>query len=89
MNINHYLDEDKKIKTWPSKKSVKIEILAYLSEKFEPDVFYTEKEVNEIVKSWHTFGDFFLLRRELIDKKFLSRTQDGANYWKEERTTTE
>ncbi len=89
MNINQYLDGDKKIKTWPSKKSVKIEILAYLSEKFEQDVFYTEKEVNEIVKNWHTFGDFFLLRRELIDKKFLSRTQDGANYWKEERTTTE
>ena len=89
MNINQYLDEDKKIKTWPSKKSVKTEVLAYLAEKFEPDVFYTEKEVNEIVKNWHTFGDFFLLRRELIDKKFLSRTQDGSKYWKEERTTIE
>ena len=89
MNINQYLDEDRKIKTWPSKKSVKIEVLAYLSEKFQPDVFYTEKEVNEVVKSWHTFGDFFLLRRELIDKKFLSRTQDGAKYWKEERTIIE
>lgn len=89
MNINQYLDDDKKIKIWPSKKSVKTEVLAYLSEKFEPNVFYTEKEVNEIVKSWHTFGDFFLLRRELIDKKFLSRTQDGSKYWKEERTTTE
>jgi hypothetical protein len=89
MSINQYLDEDKKIKIWPSKKSVKIEILAYLAEKFDTDVYYTEKEVNEIVKYWHTFGDFFLLRRELIDKKFLSRTQDGAKYWKEERTTPE
>jgi hypothetical protein len=89
MNINQYLDEDNKIKIWPSKKVLKTEVLAYLAEKFEPGVFYAEKEVNEIIKAWHTFGDFFLLRRELIDKKFLSRTQDGSKYWKEERTVTE
>ncbi|WFR59529.1 DUF2087 domain-containing protein [Anaerocolumna sp. AGMB13025] len=84
MNIDNFLNEDNKIKTWPSKRELKIAVLSYLSEKFEKGTYYTEKEVNEIIKTWHTFGDFFLLRRELIDKKFLSRTNDGATYWKEE-----
>lgn len=82
MNIEQYLDENKKIKVWPSKRTMKDEVLAYLAEKFEPDIVYTEKEVNEIIKSWHTFGDFFLLRRELIEKKLLLRTNDGAKYWR-------
>ncbi|QHQ62886.1 DUF2087 domain-containing protein [Anaerocolumna sedimenticola] len=84
INIERFLDEDKKIKIWPAKRDLKIEILKYLSEKFETGVFYTEKEVNEIIKNWHTFSDFFLLRRGLIDMKYLSRTKDGLQYWKEE-----
>lgn len=84
MGIEQFLDENKKIKAWPSKGNFKTAVLSYLSEKFETGVFYSEKEVNDIIKSWHTFGDFFLLRRELIDKKFLSRTLDGAKYWKED-----
>ncbi len=83
MNIDRFLDEDKKIKLWPGKREMKMEVLHYLSEKFETGVFYTEKEVNEIIKNWHTFGDFFLLRRELIEMKYLSRTRDGLQYWKE------
>ena len=83
MNIERFLDEDKKIKLWPAKRELKAEVLKYLSEKFETGVIYTEKEVNEIIKSWHTFGDFFLLRRELIDMKYLLRTRDGLQYWKE------
>ena len=84
-NIERFLDEKKKIKIWPAKRDLKIEILKYLAQKFETGVIYTEKEVNEIIKNWHTFSDFFLLRRGLIDMKYLSRTKDGLQYWKEER----
>lgn len=82
MSTENYLDKDQKIKAWPSKKDAKIEIVSYLSEKFEYDVFYTEKQVNEIINEWHTFRDYFLLRRELIEKGFLNRTRDGSQYWK-------
>lgn len=83
MNIERFIDESGKIKTWPSKKDVKIEVLRYLSTKFEYDRFYSEKEVNEIINDWHNFNDYFLLRRGMIDCKFLFRTKDGAKYWKE------
>lgn len=79
--IDNFLDEDGKIKAWPAKHEKKTAVLSYLSTKFETGTFYTEKQVNEIIKEWHTFGDFFLLRRGLIDKKLLRRTDDGSKYW--------
>ncbi len=85
MNIDRFLDEDNKIKSWPAKHDMKTAVLEYLSEKFESDVSYTEKEVNEIISNWHTFKDFFLLRRGLIELNLLSRTTDGRKYWKEEK----
>ena len=83
VDIERFLDERGKIKIWPSKREVKIEVLRYLSTKFEYDKFYSEKEVNVIIDKWHNFNDYFLLRRGMIDYKFLFRTKDGAKYWKE------
>ena len=61
----------------------KLAVLEYLAEKFDKDKDYTEKEVNHIIESWHTFGDYFLLRRGLVDYKLLCRTPDGSRYWQE------
>lgn len=80
--IENFLDDRGRIKTWPSKKAMKIEVLKYLSGKFELDRRYQEKEVNAIIDDWHTFNDYFLLRRGLIDYKLLGRTRNGAEYWK-------
>jgi Ser/Thr protein kinase RdoA (MazF antagonist) len=38
-----------------------------------------------LIECWHTFGDYFLIRRGLIDNWLLSRTKSGSRYWKEER----
>ena len=79
-DITNFLDEEGKIKTWPSKMKKKIAVLGYLAEKFDQGKDYTEKEVNGIIEDWHTFGDYFLLRRELVDYKLLGRTRDGSRY---------
>jgi len=81
--IETFLDENGKIIQLPAKGEKKREVLLYLAEKFSYNRDYTEKEVNSIIDHWHTFGDYFLLRRELIDSHFLSRTWDGKKYWKE------
>ncbi len=82
--LKRFLDEEGKIKQLPVKKEVRFVVLAYLAEKFLTDRDYTEKEVNGIIDRWHTFGDYFVLRRELIDNGLLCRTSNGAKYWKEE-----
>ena len=83
--IDRFLDTEGRIKQLPSKGLVKKALLAYLATKFNVNIDYTEKEVNEIIKTWHTFNDYFLLRRELIDYRFISRTTDGSRYWKDSK----
>ena len=81
ISIEPFLDSDGKIKQFPQKQRTKRAILAYLAERFERNRIYTEKEINLICENAHTFGDYFLLRRELVDHGFLCRTPDGSQYW--------
>lgn len=82
------LDEGGKVVRWPAKRNrhVRPAILAYLAEKFENGRIYTEREVNDILKSWHTFDDHALLRRELVDQGHFGRELDGSRYWLIEKT---
>lgn len=81
--LARFLDEEKRVTMLPAKKEKRDCVLAYLAEKFEPGRDYTEKEVNALLSVWHTFDDFFLLRRELVDHKLLLRERNGSRYWRE------
>jgi Uncharacterized protein conserved in bacteria len=87
MNIENFIDEKGRVKSWAAKKNKKLEILKYISTKFESGRFYSEKEVNAIIEEWHTFSDYFLIRRGLIDNRLLSRTTSGSRYWKDESSS--
>lgn len=89
MNIEKYLDEKGLIKIWPAKRVAKQAILEYLAESFAYDKNYTEKEVNHIIQSRHTFNDYFLLRRSLIDCGLLCRVTDGTKYWRSKKAETQ
>lgn len=82
VNIRAFLDEDGKITALPRKHKPLCAVLHYLAEKFDADATYTEKQVNAMCDAWHTFGDYFLLRRELVDQGFLARERDGSRYWR-------
>jgi len=81
VNITAFLDDSGKITQLPAPNRTKIPVLAYLVEKFEEGRIYSEKEVNEIINNWHNFRDYFILRRLLVDYKFLERTPSGEKYW--------
>ena len=80
--MGQLVNEFEEITRWPKKKSDKEYVIKYLSEKFVSGIDYSEKEVNKIIKRYHTFNDVPLLRRELISKKYLFRTDDCSKYWK-------
>jgi len=82
IRIDQFLDDCGRIMQMPQKQAARIGVLEYLAEKFEPDAVYSEREVNEICNRWHTFGDYFLLRRELVDHGLLDRERDGSKYWR-------
>lgn len=75
-----FQDNEGRVTQWPTKRADKLLILTYLASKFEFGRSYTEPEVNDILKTWHTFNDWPLLRRELFEKGLLDRNPDGSNY---------
>lgn len=63
------------------KMEEKLAVLNYLITKFEPGVEYKELQVNQILKQWHSFGDYALLRRELYDNFLVDRNPEKGVYW--------
>ena len=77
---NRFLDKQGRLQQWPSKHTDKLLVLAYLATKFDLKLTYSETEVNALLKQWHTFSDWALLRRELFDRGFIVRNPDGTDY---------
>lgn len=85
LELKNYLDSKLRLKQYPSKKRYKILALIYLATKFEKDITYTEKQINEILNNYHSFNDCCLLRRELYNKKFINRLDNCSKYWLEDK----
>lgn len=60
----------------------KLIVLREITKRFQGNHNYTEKEVNEILKT--VYEDHVTLRRYLIDYGFLDRQPDGSQYWLKE-----
>lgn len=78
--IERFLNKHHQVSVWPAKDVGRIIVLNYLIEKFEPNTNYSETQVNQILKQWHTFEDWALLRRELFDRGYFEREPDGTRY---------
>ncbi|SEM72062.1 DUF2087 domain-containing protein [Lihuaxuella thermophila] len=70
---------DGPLKSFPSKQKHKLVILREIVQRLTPGRFYSEKEINEILKT--TYPDYALLRRYLIQYGFMDRLPDGSRYW--------
>lgn len=68
-----------KLKTFSTKEKKKIVILKKISEQFERNKRYSEKELNNIIKE--VYEDFATIRRYLIEYGFIERTNDCKEYW--------
>lgn len=70
---------NERIEQLPTKQKKLLVILRWLATKFQPDVKYTEREVNAILTQYHQ--DYAGLRRDLVDFGFLRRERGGGKYW--------
>ncbi len=77
--IENFLNKDGKLFVFPKRKNREV-VYDYLISKFEKDVVYSEKEVNEILGDSHTFNDICLLRRELFEWGYFDRSNNCAEY---------
>ncbi|MFO1219787.1 MAG: DUF2087 domain-containing protein [Burkholderiaceae bacterium] len=75
-------DDQGRLVRWPNKYSVQRLAMWVLWMQFDSRRVYTEREVNQVLKAWHTWGDHVTLRRELINDRLLTRKPDGSEYRK-------
>ncbi|WP_270279480.1 DUF2087 domain-containing protein [Vagococcus bubulae] len=80
MTIERFFKDDK-LMTIPRKTKDKLLLFEKLSEKFEQDTDYTEKEINDVLKNY--YDDFAILRRFLVDNDYLVRDDYGTVYRKQ------
>lgn len=67
------------IESFPSKEKRKIIILQQIITRFSDNEQYSEKEVNDVLKS--VYSDYVSLRRYLIEYGFMDRSTDCRTYW--------
>ena len=78
--LRNFLDANGKLTAFPAKRKMKLYALLYLAQKIPADTDFTEREINDILLTWHTFADPATLRRELYEYGFLDRRRDGKVY---------
>ena len=81
--LDNYYDSNGRLMQYPSKKPRRIIVLIKIAEQMDENRKYTEKEINEIIRSHIAFRDIELIRREMYQYKFLGRLRDGSEYWVE------
>lgn len=78
--LRPFVDDDGRLCQWPSRQKVQRMAAVLLARRFEHDRTYTEPEVNFVLMDGHTFADWALLRRSLVDWRFLARDDNGRAY---------
>jgi biotin operon repressor len=71
---------DGSLKEIPAQRRKLEAILRAVVQKFEPGVHYTEKEVNQVLSTFHP--DTASLRRELVASGLMERQGGGGDYWR-------
>lgn len=71
-----FFNDDGTLKSIPAQRKKRIAVLEVLLANFEPNRVYPEKELNEIIRRFHS--DFCTIRREFILEKMMVRNQ--GNY---------
>lgn len=86
--LKNFLDSEGRLTAYPSKRKMKLYALIYIADRIEKGRIFTEKEINAVLNSLHTFDDPATLRRELYTHRFLNRDSYGKEYIMEEHQPT-
>ncbi|XPV74717.1 MAG: DUF2087 domain-containing protein [Desulfovibrio sp.] len=65
---------------WPKKFSQRVLCLWIMWSRIPTKTTFTEREISDIIEKNHLFDDYALLRREMVDRGMISRTDDCSEY---------
>jgi len=83
--LSRYFDANSRLVRWPKKFSDQEPCLWVLWSKLPPRKTFSEPEMNQLLLANHRFEDPALLRREMKERRMVTRTLDGREYRRVER----
>ncbi|MBX9634112.1 MAG: DUF2087 domain-containing protein, partial [Magnetospirillum sp.] len=83
--LTRHFDTSGRMLRWPTKAGEREPCLWVLWTRLPARHILSEKQMNEQLQASHTFGDYAVLRRALVDCGLVSRSRDGAQYQRVER----
>lgn len=86
VKVARCFDEAGRLARWPAKFGDQKTCLWVLWSRMPANRVMIEEQVNRLLRDNHRFGDHALLRREMCDLGLLSRTPDGREYRRVERS---
>lgn len=73
-------DANGRLLRWPSRRADQELALWIVWSQLPADGQLSELEINAMLRTWHDYEDYVLLRRELCELDLLRRTPDGRIY---------
>lgn len=73
-------DASGRLQRWPARRADQELALWIVWSQLPGDGQFDELELNAMLRTWHDYEDYVLLRRELCDLDLLRRTPDGRIY---------
>ena len=83
--VVRYFDKDGVLTSWPSRLALQTLSQWVFWSRIPRGEVFTEREISDLIRDWHAFGDHPLIRRAMVDAKMLERTVDGREYRRIER----
>jgi hypothetical protein len=80
-----YFDAEGVLMSWPARLNLQTLSQWVFWSRIPPETVFSEREISELIRHWHDFGDHALIRRAMVDAKMLERTVDGREYRRIER----
>ena len=77
--LRHFDTEGRMIR-WPGRTNHQDLCLWVIWSRIPADERLSEREINQFITDAHSFGDYAILRRSLVDAAMLTRTPDGRIY---------
>lgn len=78
--VRRCFDATGRLQRWPTKRSEQLLALWGVWALIPSDTRFDESEISALLRSWHDYEDYALVRRELIELDLMRRTPDGRVY---------
>ncbi|MBU1248706.1 MAG: DUF2087 domain-containing protein [Proteobacteria bacterium] len=75
-----FFDDQGRLIRWPKKFAQRMICLWVMWSRIPARATLSERQMNDLLDGQHLFGDYALLRREMVDRALVSRTNDGRQY---------